>query len=840
MDSWPVDERTQIAADSGRKGKTKHKHAAAPRHYLDLERGANAITLVERDGRMEWVSVAKSGHQGLNQLHMGKYTTIFPATRPPVEPQIKATILQKAERGANFLRTFLPEVDIPAELIREEVTRDAELAQELDLFDPYQGNILEPVVTSDSTFLAFPMGELNRDLNLSPFVQAETAPVFKPCARPTRTFDTPIRQISASLPPGSIAPRTTYMAVRTFSLTSLLEVNTSKTTPHLAEVATISPSDTANRGLVDIKLFSQPFEALAVTEHGSVYRCSVFGGQKTVDLVKAPDDSADGDTQDSFWRLARGAAGVNYFLASKDALTQFDLRTKDFNELFTLPGPRDVITSVEDQGDDYILKLCSTREILWVDTRFPGKPLLGYKHGRQYDRYLEVWTSPLSRASTLLTSRNNGMVTVYDVFRSQAQLLHLDSPPYCIIPGNHASVSHPGQALFKPSLGTSPDAFSLIRLTEQGSLSQVDLHLSDAAPAAVFETTWMTDVKEMESRPLRTKLPLSENQEFTETDLSSAYDYIFRDHAQDSQKLEEDQANAVHDLLETIPTFWQNVEVPVEHMLTTYDMAFRAGDELIEAARADFLTESVMNSTRGYRAMVQAVRPHLFGRRSKYHDSPEYEKEAREQVALDLALSADVFSSQPFSKSSDDGLELEAMTKTLSLAGEPAAVEFGYLRPQVTRRDKAGENTAVIASIGVRSLLNDWKIGADPEDFVFVNHHEDNGPAPEQIRWTKRIQKEENPGQPAGPQSQRPPTILPASTLPSRPPEIGRRILDTQSQGSVVPLPRMAGFGSQIPPSSVPQSSQEYMTSTQILPGAHGGRPAMPKKKVAKKRVGGF
>jgi hypothetical protein len=34
-------------------------------------------------------------------------------------------------------------------------------------------------------------------------------------------------------------------------------------------------------------------------------------------------------------------------------------------------------------------------------------------------------------------------------------------------------------------------------------------------------------------------------------------------------------------------------------------------------------------------------------------------------------------------------------------------------------------------------------------------------------------------------------------------------------------------------------TSQDFMASTQILPGAYGGRPTI-KKKVVKKRLGGF
>lgn len=61
-------------------------------------------------------------------------------------------------------------MDIPAELIREHLTEATRYADELRLFNPYAGNVLESVVASDAndkkhTYIAFPMGELKSDLS---------------------------------------------------------------------------------------------------------------------------------------------------------------------------------------------------------------------------------------------------------------------------------------------------------------------------------------------------------------------------------------------------------------------------------------------------------------------------------------------------------------------------------------------------------------------------------------------------------------------------------------------------------------------------------------------------
>ncbi|KAG6832341.1 hypothetical protein H0H87_001982 [Tephrocybe sp. NHM501043] len=170
MDSWPVDDRNPTSGNSESKGGPKAEQQASVRGYPQVDVGGpNVITLVEKDGRLEWTSIVKNIGKA-NYIRPGKNTIIFPTTRPPPSERPSRTILQSAERGANFLRTYLPDVDIPAELIRDELAQDAKISEKLGLFDPYMGNLLQPVTVYDSAFLAFPMGELNRDLsNFEPF-----------------------------------------------------------------------------------------------------------------------------------------------------------------------------------------------------------------------------------------------------------------------------------------------------------------------------------------------------------------------------------------------------------------------------------------------------------------------------------------------------------------------------------------------------------------------------------------------------------------------------------------------------------------------------------------------
>jgi hypothetical protein len=87
-------------------------------------------------------------------------------------------------------------------------------------------------------------------------------------------------------------------------------------------------------------------------------------------------------------------------------------------DLFSVQN--DTVTCIERPGRDHIFRLASTSEILWIDERFPRRPLLAYIHGRQFDRSLGLLTIDLP--SEYYTFRLVWKVAQF----SLAQLL----PPY--------------------------------------------------------------------------------------------------------------------------------------------------------------------------------------------------------------------------------------------------------------------------------------------------------------------------------------------------------------------------------------------------------------------------
>ena len=68
------------------------------------------------------------------------------------------------------------------------------------------------------------------------------------------------------------------------------------------------------------------------------------------------------------------------------------MKSEPPNEMFSIASAKHVLTSIEDLHQDGLLRLGSTNQIIWMDPRMPGKHLLAYCHGRQYDRYLATET----------------------------------------------------------------------------------------------------------------------------------------------------------------------------------------------------------------------------------------------------------------------------------------------------------------------------------------------------------------------------------------------------------------------------------------------------------------
>ncbi|ETW86044.1 hypothetical protein HETIRDRAFT_310014 [Heterobasidion irregulare TC 32-1] len=533
--------------------------------------------------------------------------------------------------------------------------------------------------------------------------------------------------------------------------------------------------------------------------------------------------------------------------------------------MFSTAFPKDLITSIERVQRDGLMRICTTREILCLDERYPGKPVLAFKHSRQFDRTLQARTLEVQSALlTILTSRKNGLMTVYDVSRETSGLTHTYASPYSLPMPMGPMEQHAGYVFVQPPDGSGRESMSMFQLSSHGSVHQLDFLFSadDSGPKdamdgfAVIE--WSEEVEELgaKAKLMRTEAgPLGS-----------------RNHA-GGGIFPKISAEAFYETLDKMPTFWQDSDEPIEHMLTTFDIAFRSGNEPSDPGRADFLTQSAFSTTRGYRAFVQDRIPlRKLAQQVPWHRDitpflqrfvPEMEElshraddslrgydlapsderpglslrresEAREQLTLDLALSTDIFSVQPFSKQHaldpfDEAIEtMSRATEAISLTdtADLPQVHFGYLNPvpqanHYTRLDNGPEEPSqgARAPLGVRLLLKEWDVGADPNAYVYHDPYGTEILDGGDIRRAAPVLLPPIPRQ--QPQSQRPPMVVP--TIAAGPPIVSPlRDVMQESQDS--------GFG----------GSQEFVTNTQIVPGPFGARQTAGKKKVGKKRIGGF
>ena len=325
---------------------------------------------------------------------------------------------------------------------------------------------------------------------------------------------------------------------------------------------------------------------------------------------------------------------------------------------------------------------------------------------------------------------------------------------------------------------------------------------------------------------------------------------------------------------------------------TRFDIAFRSGEEPTHASRADFLTQSTLSSRRGFRALTQGRVPReslikgaawhfnlepvlqrfipdisgdvqSIAERLRQYDlvlddyrsgsSLRRESEAREQLAVDLILSTDVYSAQSFAKgetkeTEDDELEtMSRAAEAMSLSErELPSSHFGYLNPISAPDDhpippKPAENasTSVALPPGVRLLLAEWDIGADPDQYAYHDPYGyDQQPVATHLALHTPTQRH---GVRDGSQATQslpvvaPPVVVHTRTAPTT--------AGTSSSSQPISS-HLAGRSLNITEFTGPEAqfdSYPTMASTQVLPGRFGGRlPAGKKGATGKKRVGGF
>lgn len=219
--------------------------------------------------------------------------------------------------------------------------------------------------------------------------------------------------------------------------------------------------------------------------------------------------------------------------------------------------------------------------------------------------------------------------------------------------------------------------------------------------------------------------------------------------------------------------------------------------------------------------------------------------EACEQLILDTTLASGVYSTRPLLPF--DPLQLsDHSNQPHPPKSDPPPLHFSYFKPQLKRSDpdpgmEGNWKKPSLESVGARMLLSEWKVGSDPQSYVWSNPYIEEEPqddVPQSKDRHSSVHKARKTTHATPFSSSQASTGLPTSQPV--------RQISTIVEES--PIPRSNFFVSASQPTQniasrgrmgfTMPSSPAFGTS-QILPGAFGGRPAAVVKK-AKKRISGF
>jgi len=65
----------------------------------------------------------------------------------------------------------------------------------------------------------------------------------------------------------------------------------------------------------------------------------------------------------------------------------------------------DLLTSIECDPDNGLSRLVTTNELVWIDHRFQCRPIVAWKHEREYDRTLKARSVGIGRTDIFIITK---------------------------------------------------------------------------------------------------------------------------------------------------------------------------------------------------------------------------------------------------------------------------------------------------------------------------------------------------------------------------------------------------------------------------------------------------
>jgi hypothetical protein len=147
----------------------------------------------------------------------------------------------------------------------------------------------------------------------------------------------------------------------------------------------------------------------------------------------------------------------------------------------------------------------STDEIVWIDQRFPGRPIFGWKHSLAVDRSMSLYTTQMTSGTnfalsnnchihfhlmlgpmTFLSSRNHSLTFVYDVAFDQPT--RLNNTPYFLPTSGTGPGSNFGTVVLPVLSSDREDSCMIYQLHESGVVWASDYSTISTAVESAFQS----------------------------------------------------------------------------------------------------------------------------------------------------------------------------------------------------------------------------------------------------------------------------------------------------------------------------------------------------------------
>ncbi|CAE6425163.1 unnamed protein product [Rhizoctonia solani] len=907
MEGWPVDSRVQTPPEALTKRQGPRK--VLPELSWDvpiIDAGAWSSSRILSDdhgssSRLSWENI----NVGVPPISTGNTRCIFPPTRDFLSLADGLSFERRVLAMNAWLRSQEGMDDLEAIVLRELLEDHDQFVKEAANYDPYSSDLLAMDFLTKghrkrAGVIAYPMGQNFDSLGASALFDEKWGTIFSPGEQLGWKAPAPILQIANSNTIYKPDPNTYTNAGCLFAVRTLFDVNFISIAPNPGATVVAKQRAVSAFGQADIgghrpfDLAFNPHErshaGLVVSDIGDIWS---FGLDYKPSLLYAQTNdkiTRVGAYDLPYWGLRWGTHPETFMLGSRSKISFYDRRVPDVVSVLPVP---ETITSFDVIRNENFAQIfvSGTKHVSLVDERMLGRPVVSWVHHRDGDMTLRIKALELGQKKAgLLTSKQSSFISVYDPLLTEtgglkgcdSYGLEWDSPNNCI----PASI-----AVYIPPTTARPTLFHFSNL---GAIYRQDLGIGPCEPS-IERVVW-----EHELKNLAEKVELQHEQynegdmtKYRQVNLRSKYKKIFMN----SSELD---GHSVNDVVDLAPTAFQRASEPVDRPMILHDLVRMIPQETIS-----IMPRSLFASTRSFplpkaRLLLKhtahlrnqsreavswshdlsKVQAHIWPDLvptptpddllafsvldSASESASKKDKEARQEIALDLALSTTLYSTAPFQPSRpkllpapvirDNEDMLSVAASALTLEGiEPPHVQ--HVQPCPTQGLVDGKQGAEQRqSLVARLLASEWDPDSSPDDYEFHDpynqNYDETMPAWKLMARTKADKQLLEQAKSRFMSSRA--TVAPVGSIPlpsvqisrNKPPAIPnpvvvRGVRQAESQPELAAKQTMTSRLGEPPSSQMNGSSQ--MLNTQVLSGPFGARPRTniaPKKK--KSRLPGF